>query len=381
MKSVVIVSPVMSHGFGQGNSTRIISFSRIFAQAEFSCFYFHVETEGVTPASAVEQMRKSWDVYVPTSWWPDAVREARSGPFSIDDWVDDQSLAAFERVLERYDFDVVVINYVWMSKFAKLAKQLQPNATVVLDTHDRFGDRDILSLRSGLKPSWFFTTVDEEAKGLARADIVVAIQPAEAEYFSGICSSEVFCVRHLQDVVAPGNFQRQTGLDRVLRVGYVGSQNVWNVQSLSAFVREADARFGHAWPFVLVLAGPISTIAEFNKPHITRLGFLDDVSQFYCDIDVAINPMIGGTGLKIKTIEALAHGRPIVSTKDGSFGLGSGSPFLNCTTVHEVVEYLGVISTNLKIFEKLGLDCRVAFDDYQTGVSQEQDKFLDRVRS
>ncbi|MEX1013989.1 MAG: glycosyltransferase family 4 protein, partial [Candidatus Paceibacterota bacterium] len=41
----------------------------------------------------------------------------------------------------------------------------------------------------------------------------------------------------------------------------------------------------------------------------------------YSKADICINPMQDGTGLKIKTLEALAHGKWVVSTFEGGSGL------------------------------------------------------------
>jgi glycosyltransferase involved in cell wall biosynthesis len=46
-----------------------------------------------------------------------------------------------------------------------------------------------------------------------------------------------------------------------------------------------------------------------------------DLAAFYARADVCINPVRHGSGLKIKTIEALAHGKALVSTSHGSRGL------------------------------------------------------------
>jgi glycosyltransferase involved in cell wall biosynthesis len=66
------------------------------------------------------------------------------------------------------------------------------------------------------------------------------------------------------------------------------------------------------------------------------LGMVDDVRDAYGVMDLVVNPMIGGTGLKIKTVEALAFGRPVLSTKAGGAGLEAIHPDL----LHEDVPAL-----------------------------------------
>ena len=51
----------------------------------------------------------------------------------------------------------------------------------------------------------------------------------------------------------------------------------------------------------------------------------DSLSQeeIYSQVDAMINPVFVGGGLKIKTLEALAYGKVLISTKEGAVGMGS----------------------------------------------------------
>ena len=52
-----------------------------------------------------------------------------------------------------------------------------------------------------------------------------------------------------------------------------------------------------------------------------KLGVVEDLGVLYGSITLAINPEIWGTGLKIKTIEPLAYGCPVVTTSAGIQGI------------------------------------------------------------
>jgi hypothetical protein len=51
------------------------------------------------------------------------------------------------------------------------------------------------------------------------------------------------------------------------------------------------------------------------------LGKVDDLRDYYAKSKVVINPAIAGTGLKIKTIEALGYCRPVVCWEAGIDGM------------------------------------------------------------
>jgi hypothetical protein len=55
---------------------------------------------------------------------------------------------------------------------------------------------------------------------------------------------------------------------------------------------------------------------------VELLGPVDRLEAAYAEARAVINPAVAGTGLKIKTLEALSHLRPIVVWPSGVDGLG-----------------------------------------------------------
>ena len=51
------------------------------------------------------------------------------------------------------------------------------------------------------------------------------------------------------------------------------------------------------------------------------LGWIEDVSDFYDQVEVVVVPLLTGTGVSVKAIEAAAHGAAIVTTTVGMRGL------------------------------------------------------------
>jgi glycosyltransferase involved in cell wall biosynthesis len=74
-------------------------------------------------------------------------------------------------------------------------------------------------------------------------------------------------------------------------------------------------------------------------PGVTLRGFVDDLRGAYRDVDIVLNPVFFGAGLKLKTVEALCFARPLVTTSLGAEGLedGIGSAFL----AHDAPEEIG----------------------------------------
>lgn len=65
-------------------------------------------------------------------------------------------------------------------------------------------------------------------------------------------------------------------------------------------------------------------------PGIRLLGQVENLAPVYRSATVVVNPVLFGTGLKIKTIEALGFGKALVTTKAGAEGMDdlAGKAFL-----------------------------------------------------
>jgi glycosyltransferase involved in cell wall biosynthesis len=92
----------------------------------------------------------------------------------------------------------------------------------------------------------------------------------------------------------------------------------------------------------LWLVGGICDRVGKAMPGVRRFGFADSLDDFYRRVAVVINPQQFGTGLSIKSVEALAHGVPLVTTASGARGLeeAAGVAFLQAESAGDFGECL-----------------------------------------
>jgi glycosyltransferase involved in cell wall biosynthesis len=251
--------------------------------------------------------------------------------YSVDAWYDPSLDRELGRLLREHAFDAVIVEYVFLSRalicFGK-------NVLKILDTHGVFTDRHLAFLRRNQKPEWYSTTRKEEMKGLNRADVVLAIQSQDRHFLEGMTSSRVITVGHPVIVEKPE--RRKPDRFNLL---YFGSSNASNYQSVMFFINEVLPLLRRRLPRLkLVIAGKISERIEDDEA-ILKLGEIDDIRNVYEAADVIINPIQFGTGLKIKSIEAMGQGRPLVTTSIGAEGMeqGRGSAYLVADDVAEFV--------------------------------------------
>lgn len=231
----------------------------------------------------------------------------------IDDWFNDWALPHIRALQEEKQFDVVLCEYVF---FSKALTCFGADVLKIIDTHDIVGNRHQLFLKTGNRPVWFSTTPREEGKGLDRADAIIAIQENERAYFNQITQAKVMTVGHFLSI---DNVYQGTGKGQQLL--FVGSQNSINVDAYRYFIEHVFPLLRKRLPRAnLLLAG---RICEEVGDHagVVKLGPLDDLREAYALADVVINPSQFGTGMNIKSIEALGYGMPLVTSPSGARGM------------------------------------------------------------
>ncbi|MGZ8969764.1 MAG: glycosyltransferase [Telluria sp.] len=308
---ILWISPTPSHPQDAGNRAHIFAMGQHLLDAGHEITFLLYGQETVTEQGMIA-MRDFWTNVV---FVPHRLRDRKQSKgkiWGIDDWFNMDLELALTTLRSVSDFDVVYCEYVFFSK----ALTLFPASTLkVLSCHDRMSDRATMLERQGIPLDFFYTSPDQEKIGLDRADIVLAIQDDERDFFGSLTNTPVLEVGYPVEnaLVAPRAFYGK------LRVGYLGSNNSLNRKSILQFIAIVESSPGLLDQIEIVAAGSICKALD-GRP-VRCMGFVADEAEFYSDIDVAINPMIDGTGLKIKTLSAIRHGIPFLSTIAGSKGL------------------------------------------------------------
>jgi glycosyltransferase involved in cell wall biosynthesis len=252
--------------------------------------------------------RRKWDVQ---RW----LRGSTPPVANLDRWFKPSWLDEARTLQARENYSRVLVAYAYHSAFLDA---FTASCRKILDAHDTLSGRHEMIESAGVGKFWFSCSEEEERLGLGRADVVLAIQDEEAEFFRKLLrgETEVQVVGHF---VEPRKVPENPGAEQ--HIGYIGADNPLNLQGLQWFIREVWPTVLHEFPAArFVVAGSICDKLK-PGPGLELLGKVRDAAQAHADFLLSINPMPSGTGLKIKTVEAMACGRPVVASPAGCAGL------------------------------------------------------------
>ena len=69
------------------------------------------------------------------------------------------------------------------------------------------------------------------------------------------------------------------------------------------------------------LPGEMNELKNYAGQHIIYAGFVDDISVYFRGVDVFINPVTDGGGIKTKLVESLGYNLNVVSSLNGAIGV------------------------------------------------------------
>lgn len=207
--------------------------------------------------------------------------------------------------LAQQSWDGILISYVYWAPL--LDGFAIPSHTVTyIDTHDFITAQTPNHRKLGA----YFA---REIEVLRRFDKVINISPEESYIFKNFVQNQVCTVSH-----ALPDHTDQSDQTPSIDLLYIASDNPHNRHSIQWFF---DAVYPQLPKTLRITC--IGKITAFigDYPNVTKIPFAESLAPYYQAAKMAICPMLSGTGLKIKVVEALSYALPVVCHEKGMDGL------------------------------------------------------------
>lgn len=239
----------------------------------------------------------------------------------------------FNAILKAEHYDYIIISYAYWSGLVA-NNSLKRDATTIVDTHD------FLTAQHQNDPNFILgATFEDEINRLDTFDEVWAISSDEQFIFSQFCKNKVRLVPVSMSYKTEGSTE-----NRIFDLIYVASNNLHNKTAAKWFFEYVYPRISPDVR-ICVIGGISNSIGDYINVH--KVPFAVDLTPWYAKSKIAICPMFTGTGIKIKLIEALAHGLPVVCTERGVDGLRNKTEN-GCLVSDDTLQFAGYITELLK---------------------------------
>lgn len=295
--------------------------------------FFYARTTSVAPKYQLKGiLRRLWDKKGITKFIPLFYKE--------DELYYEEIGERAKALLCKQKYDIIWLQYMRQSK---VLENVGNDVFKVIDTHDVFAHRNLIYQKKGRVPEAFYTTRGQERKALARADLVVAIQNKEEEYFNKLMKRRQTRCATIGDMV---EFHKsKDGGKKVF--GFIGAENDANIVAVKWLADKVLPLVKKMEPeYKCIIAGGICGRIPDNE-YYNKIGRIEQLQDYYNEISIAINPMQNGTGLNIKGIEALSYGKPLISTVVGAKGLDDAAEaMIVCENERQFAEQIVLLLQN-----------------------------------
>jgi len=238
--------------------------------------------------------------------------------------------------LNKYDIYTVIVNYIWLSKLLPQSKEYN----TCIYTHDVFSNRN-----NDGKSVWFSFSPNTESKAIKRATHILAIQDRENIFYSFLSPG-----KDVRTIYMPFNFY-ETRFVENRNILFLSGNNEHNQIAIRTFVKNVlPILHSNIVDLKLIIGGGICASLNDLKDNVgvELVGYVDDPKDFYSRGNIVINPVFSGTGLKVKTFEAISYGRTVLVHPHSTLGIfePDSAPLTVCETA---ADYLSVILTTTRV--------------------------------
>lgn len=263
---------------------------------------------------------------------------------------------------EKFIPDVIVLQWTQTIFFVKEIKQVFPQAKVI-------GIEEDVSLLS-LKRQ-----VDLQESKIAKKIAKIKYKNIELSEIEAL----KFCDRVILNNHKDEKLLQEYGFDQKLRVWtpYFNNMNsversetinrniifygamsrpenylsaIWLLEKVKPLVEDLNIHY-------LIIGGnPPECLKKYASKDVTITGFVDDIEPYFSNSLCLVAPLILGAGIKIKILEAMSAGIPVLTNTIGIEGIfaKNGKEFFFCETPEEYAESIrNLVSSkfDFKVFE------------------------------
>jgi glycosyltransferase involved in cell wall biosynthesis len=291
-----------------------------------------------------------------------------SYPYNAQRFISSKFKQELAICLKQNQFDLIQLEGPYLSRYLPLIRKLS-NAKISMRAHnlEHLIWKQIARHEKNNARRRYLTNLAGRIRRLEtdlldRVDLLVPISRTDENDFldMGARIPVLVCPAGLDISRYPENEQ----LDEI-KLFYIGALD-WgpNLQGLDWFFEEVWPGILEKWPGLkIALAGrnPAYYTSRRTLPaNVSLKGEVEDSIGFYTQYNVMIVPLLSGSGIRVKILEAMAMGKTVISTSIGAAGLDAigGEHLFIADTAQQFIHILQLIKDQPQLLKATGEKAR-----------------------
>lgn len=290
-------------------------------------------------------------------------------PYNIERFYSISFKNELEKILRNEEFQVIQMEGLSLALYLPFIRRISP-AIIVMRAHNvefRIWELNSIQAKPGFRKLYFNILAkrlkDFEKKSLKNCDAIVPISHNDEQTFRELGLKK-------PSYVAPFGSNQSCTEEELNFSGdptifFLGSLDwIPNQQGLIWFLDKVWEPLRLSKPdLIFRVAGrnaPDSIRKILDRKGVSFLGEVSDARDFIISNTVMIVPLFSGSGMRVKIIEAMALGRPVITTKIGAEGIGgqTGKHFIIADDPDQFCNEIKQIITKPEILSQIGRNAR-----------------------
>jgi glycosyltransferase involved in cell wall biosynthesis len=331
---VLFLSPRQAWPAISGARLRDLHFARALSERSELTYIFYSDHETDTElASQLPQAKRIMAVPSPKKYTPSKILKGMlsNRPLPVQNYTSSEMSSAIESALQNESFDVVHLDSIHLAGYLDLICERAPQARIVLDWHN---------IESELMQRYAATSSSLPRRAYARMT-TQSLRQLESSMLDQ-CYGHVVCserehkelirrqpkarIAVIENGVDTNRFHSSPNTTLHNELVFVGQMSYYsNIEGILWFADQIWPAIRERHPqLTLSIVGSDPTpevMSLASNPGIRITGTVPDVLPYYQNALASIVPLRTGGGTRLKILEAMAAGSPVLSTALGAEGL------------------------------------------------------------
>jgi glycosyltransferase involved in cell wall biosynthesis len=265
------------------------------------------------------------------------------------------------------DCDIIQIEHPWQFKYAY---NIKPEETPIILNGQNVEYDLIKQIAKGVLRDKIIKTVWKKEKfAVENADVVFMVSEEDKDRtheLYNISKSKIHVVpngtnipKNILNYKDKEKIKEKYGFKNKKLILFVGSAYLPNIEAVNKII-EISNSLKHLNNVLFLVVGRVGELFSHKKYNtIVFTGLVEDVTDYFKMADIAINPMLSGSGTNIKMLEYMAYGLPIITTEIGARGLDiENKKHAVICGIDEFPYWIEELSNNEDLRTKLGTSAR-----------------------
>lgn len=233
------------------------------------------------------------------------------------DWFRKEDAKYFNRIINENNYDVINMHYIQPSELLNYGTKVPEGTKLIYSQHDSWFTQCFFRKKNIIK---MCREIPFEFEGMNKFDVITSISNDEKLFYEKFFTGKkfYFLPHFLKSKTLPECKKEVDVLFLAHNNPYNFDAAVWLAEKIVPLLPD-DIKIticGKVWDEIdKKCADKKELFEKFN-----RINFAPDLDELYAKTKIAVVPMFGGTGMKIKTIDAMSRGIPVVATPLGVDG-------------------------------------------------------------